>query len=83
LHLLAGTTADNTRDMMERGRHRCGRVQGSKHGRSKLTEDHVRQIRAEYGGFRKHPNLSELATKFGVTKDMVSNIIRRDNWKHI
>jgi len=49
-------------------------------GQRKLTEDQVLEIRARsaFGDTRK-----ELGLRFGVSQQQISNIIRRENWKHI
>ena len=67
-HLELGTQADNVRDMHERGRARPAK--GEKHGRAKLTDQQVAEIRAskESGG--------EMAKRFGVSRGHIS-LIRR------
>src|SRR4051812_5029227 len=44
-HLFVGTAADNTSDMMAKGRNNHGNVCGEDHPRHKLTADMVREIR--------------------------------------
>jgi group I intron endonuclease len=53
---------------------------GSGHGRSKLTEEQVLEIRrlASLGTSRK-----ELSVKFSIGPQMLSFIINRKNWTHI
>lgn len=57
---------------------------GERHGNSKLTDEIVRQIRAEYGT-RGKGGLTQvqLAKKFSLYQGTVSAIIRRAAWKHI
>ncbi|MGV0580315.1 hypothetical protein ABQE57_17005 [Mycolicibacterium elephantis] len=54
---------------------------GEKHGRAKLTEIQVREIR------RKHASgefaVKQLAREYGVTHTAISYIIRRVNWAHV
>lgn len=69
-HLLAGTQADNIRDMHERGRAR--KATGEANARTKLTADQVDEIRRRYGdesGLR-------LAREFGVHHTWIYRIVR-------
>lgn len=54
---------------------------GELHPSSKLTEKQVLQIRALY--IPKYGIWRELAKKFGVSCQLISNIINRKAWKHI
>ena len=78
-HLYEGTQQQNMDDMYER----CRAVNhtGENHGRAKLTETDVENIRAEYaaGGI----TYKELAERYGVSQTLISNIINRKQWKHI
>lgn len=58
---------------------RFNRALGEKMGRSKLTAEHVRQIREKY------PLISgpQLAKEYGVGHAMIYNIVKRKNWTHI
>jgi hypothetical protein len=76
-HLFIGTQADNTADMMNKGRHRTNPVIGSEHGRTHLTEADVQYIR------RAHLKQRELAEQFGVAQTTISAILRRETWKHL
>jgi hypothetical protein len=82
-HLLVGTPKDNTRDMMERGRHNAhnkGGARGEKHGCAKLTEDDVIEIRIfrEFGFTYR-----ELGEMYGVHLSMIAYIVSKKNWSHI
>ncbi len=82
-HLLIGTPKDNTRDMIERGRHKFnanGGPKGQEHGRAKLTEDDVREIRIfrEFGFTYR-----ELGEMYGVHLSMIAYILSKKNWSHI
>ena len=60
---------------------RKGRNQkGSVNGNAKLTEVEVIAIRE---ADRSETNQSELARKYGVTRQMVSLIIQRKSWSHV
>ena len=78
-HLELGTRADNVRDMVERGRQARGEAVGS----AKLTEAHVREIRADYTrGSRTHGQQA-LARRFGVDQSLISLIVSRQSWAHV
>lgn len=75
-HLFLGTHDDNMRDMA--GKHRS--LEGEKHHKAKLTEVDVREIWLRSGNGESR---SVVAARFGVTKRTVTNIVRRNNWRHI
>lgn len=93
-HLFLGTVADNSADMVAKGR--AARLVGDRHwskrrperitrgekvGGSKLAADQVRQIRSLYagGGITQE----ELALQFGVKRRTIGKIIKGQNWHHI
>lgn len=91
-HLFLGTQYDNIKDMKSKGRGCSGErwhasrppetiLRGDKHGRSKLTEqDAIEIIRL----FREEClNKTQIAKRFGITREMARNIINRRNWKHL
>lgn len=77
-HLFLGSNADNTRDMLEKGRKAS--TAGEKHGGAKLTTEDVRQIRFR-AGLRLPYKL--IAQSFGITASTVSQIVNRTKWKHV
>lgn len=80
-HLEVGTHADNIRDRDERGRNR--QPKGSANGLAKLTEADVLAIRAEcVTGSRTHGQQA-ISERFGVSNQLISNIILRKIWTHI
>lgn len=85
-HLRAGTSAENTADMILKGRRsttsglRRGQLTGANHPKAKLSETDVIAIRAARGAGA--PTTS-LATQYGITKTHVSAIVCRRAWKHI
>jgi predicted DNA-binding protein (UPF0251 family) len=90
-HLFLGTNADNSRDMVSKGRAASGdrnsthihpeMVQGERNGRARLTGADVLEIRRLYaaGGIRQ----VDLAKRFGVPQVHISRIVLRQSWKHI
>ena len=71
LHLEVGTVADNSRDMVVRGRS----TKGEKNPNSKLNEDIVKVIRAENG------TITSIAEKYGVSIASISMIKNHITWK--
>lgn len=83
-HLYLGTHSDNMRDLQERGppTRNCG----SENGRAKLTEAEAREIRAtprNAPGFGepKHPTITELAERYGVSTTVIVQIRNGERWK--
>jgi hypothetical protein len=74
LHLFLGTHADNTRDMMTKGR---DSFTGSKHYAAKLTVDQVREIR------RSTESACSWARRLGVAPQTIDDVRSRKNWKHV
>lgn len=73
-HLWLGTNADNTRDMVMKGR---GAV-GERSGMSKLTKEQVRDIRAKReNGWSYY----RIAREFGVNRSTISSIFRGKTWR--
>lgn len=80
-HLIQGTQKKNLEQMRKEGRAGDCRNLGSKHGRAKLTEEQVLEIRREYA--EKGTSQSALGLKYGVAQTKISAIVRRETWKHI
>lgn len=78
-HLFLGTQADNLKDMVAKGR----ASQGEGRPASKLTEDDVRFIRANYR--RGHPQhgVNAIARRLGVNYYTVMAVINGSAWKHV
>jgi hypothetical protein len=72
-HLFLGTRTENLEDMTAKGR----RVRGEKHGRAKLTEAEVIEIRAS-----KDPQ-RVIAARYGVTPGAIALIQSRRHWRHL
>lgn len=73
-HLRLGTTADNAADMVERGRSTFGERSAS----AKLSEAEVREILAI-----EDLSQSAIARRYGVSRELVGQIRRREKWKHL
>jgi|SRR6188768_779520 len=76
-HLFEGTAVDNQNDKVSKGR----QARGARQGCAKLTEQLVRDIRANYALCRV--TMRELATRFGVSLPTISQVITRRIWKHV
>ncbi len=89
-HLFLGTYTENMRDAWDKGRmaalgnpwvtHSENMPRGERHGRSKITEQMVREIRhrAANGEVQR-----VIAQDFGISQSMVSMIYKRQNWTHL
>lgn len=91
-HLFLGNNKENSEDMVSKGRQATGKRQGAytkpecvlrgtNVGTSKLIEDQVLEIRAKYSA----GNISQmkLADQYAVHQSIISDIVRRETWKHI
>lgn len=76
-HLISGYPADNSRDMVERGR--VNPTNGEKNGQAKITSNQVIQIRKMEGT----KSQTEIAKEFGVSRRNVSFILNRKRWRHV
>lgn len=78
-HHFIGTAADNYNDMAKKGRR--ADLKGEAHGRAKLTEAEVCQIRdlSACGRF----SLCAIGDMYGVYNTLVGMIKRRECWKHV
>lgn len=54
---------------------------GEVHGRAKLTEEDVHEIRRRYTGV--YGDQTKLAREFGVSQALVAKIVRGDLWTHL
>lgn len=75
-HLSTGTKADNSADMVARGRS----PRGSRSGASKLTERQVVEIRARQAAGELH---RVLAAEYGVSRVTITNIVTGKTWRHV
>lgn len=76
-HIRAGTTRDNSDDMVARGRAR--HAKGSAVNTAILTEQQVADIKRRY----VRGNGAALGREYGVSQCAISAIIVGRNWKHI
>lgn len=74
-HLFLGTQADNMADMFAKGRGRS--LRGENHGRAKLTENSVFEIRKRYSDGESQKSI---AVAFGVSRPNISYIVTKKRW---
>lgn len=55
-------------------------ARGESAGGAKLTADEVREIRERFG---EETNKTALGRKYGVTRQTIGKIIRRETWTHV
>lgn len=72
-HMFVGTIADNNRDCKQKGRN----AKGTGHGRNKLTEAQVLEIRASTEPQRR------IAKRYGVSQPLITFIKTRRLWKEL
>lgn len=81
-HFFLGTHKDNSQDASRKGRF-DGRItvalKGSDHPRAKLTDADVRLIRSS----NERGSGSHLALMFGVSRQLISQIRLRQQWRHV
>ena len=73
-HLFVGTNADNTKDMIAKGRFSRGI---KKERRNKISREQVLEIR------NSKQSRNELAKLYNITKNSISAIRARRTWSHI
>lgn len=77
-HLFLGTNADNTADMVAKGRNRATRGEDS--GVSKITKHDVFWIRS----LREHGMThNEIASATGIGKSIIQNVLYGRSWSHV
>ena len=79
-HLFLGTHTDNMRDMTAKGRGNRPNTQGSRHGAAKLSEQDVLDIR---GDLAEGIAGTSIAYRYGVSRQLVSQIRTRAKWRHV
>lgn len=77
-HLFLGTHQDNMHDMHRKGRAR--QVHGPQHGRSKLTEEQVRDMRKRKDN---GASISELSYDFRISYMQVKRICTGERWAYL
>lgn len=76
-HLFLGTSADNTQDMMKKGRNGYESHKGESNGFSKLTKEQAIHVKRSSESGRK------LAKRFNVSPSTISAVRTGQNWGHL
>ena len=76
-HLWLGDNTDNTRDRQNKRR----QTVGESHGRARLTEQQVREIR--HASACGTTSTTELAAQLGITPQHVLRIVSHRRWQHV
>ena len=77
-HLYVGTQQDNINDRTRRLR--TADTRGSLHYNAHLTEDKVREIRAEVA---KGWSVTSIAKLYGISQSTASEIVSGESWSHV
>lgn len=81
-HLFIGTNYDNVLDKMKKGRAVTKNpARGERHWRAKLRNADITAIRDEYT--TKRTSQYVLASRYGVTQTVISDIVRGKGWAHV
>ncbi len=72
-HLFLGTSADNTDDMMRKGRGRLPGLKGQAHPRARLSDDDIAMMRARYHA--GSATQRELAEEYNVREQYVWRLV--------
>jgi len=75
-HLEVGTRAENSNDMVTRGRSN----KGARNGRAKLTEERVLEARRQAGA---GVSIADLARSAGVSYHSMHRLINGKTWRHV
>jgi len=76
-HLWLGTNADNSHDMVRKGR----QARGEQNGWSSLTEQEIRNIRHRYAS--DGISMRALAREYDVSATHILRIVHRQTWAHV
>lgn len=80
-HLFLGTPADNTADMIAKGRARTRPLPGEANGFARLDAAKVRYIRARYAaGGTTH---RQIAAELGVDRTSIGLVLAGKTWAHV
>ena len=77
-HLSLGSRADNNADCRAKGRGKY--LSGEAHGRAKLTQGAVDEIKRRYEGIWGQQ--TKLAKEYGVSKSQISQIVKGNRWNN-
>jgi hypothetical protein len=67
--------------MVTRGRRKLSGAKGERNCKAKLTEELVKEIRVKY--VKGDTSTIKLASEYGVTQGLISQIVLHRIWKHV
>lgn len=76
-HLFLGTAAENSADMVRKGR----QARGARSGPAKLSDASVTEMRALYAAGAM--GCRRLAKRFGVDLKTAQDVVRARSWRHL
>ncbi len=85
-HLQVGTVQENNQDKLLKGRARAPR--GEQQARASISDSTARLIRSEAVvgwrvGYNNGSNITQVAKKYGVPKELVRRIARGELYRHV
>lgn len=82
-HLFAGTTSDNQRDKVAKGRAVSNgpKIKGEGNGRARLSAEDVVAIRALHAATGE--SAARIADRYGISPTAARKIVVRETWKHV
>lgn len=87
-HLFLGTNADNSQDKVAKDRHAKGETlakgkRGELNPQSVLTETDIIEIRRDFAPRCRHRGTRALGRKYGVSHQLISDILNGKRWQHV
>lgn len=82
-HLILGTAADNSGDMIERNRQACGEKQHQAHLSDAQALEVLKKYQTAKDEGRLYGCLERLAKDYGVPKQTIYRITSRQSYKHL
>ena len=79
-HLFLGTPRANVADMESKGRRVSRGASGSRNANAILAETDIPVIRAAHAAGEPY---QEVARRYGVTRSLIGQIVRRKAWRHV
>lgn len=80
LHLWIGSAAENSQDMVRKGRANGGKAFGENHSCARITDSDVRDMRARAS---TGESAKSIATSYGMNTDYIREIIKGTRWGHV
>lgn len=82
-HLFLGTPAENTADMVRKGRAKGVSRFGTTNLKAKLDDNTVAKIRVLFDAGLKETAIQKQLNLYNVSRSLVGKIGRREHWNHV